>query len=159
MLDVDYKRELSQVITIRIAEELGFKKDQLLSGRRDMLLFVARQYLYYFLDYYVGLDFDEMAELVQKDRNTIWYSLCTFEKNIGRKQGYTSEFMRLDGIVRSITVNYMDYYGYDTEKWKFRSRRNILAGANLSRVDRLLDKHWADQKRERKLETINGSNS
>ncbi len=156
---LDYKRELAQVITVRIAEELGFKKDQLLSGRRDILLFVARQYLYYFLDYYVGLNTEEMAEVVQKDQSGIWYSLATFEKNIGRKQGYTSEFFRLDGIVRSITINYMDYYGYDTEKWQFRSRRNVLAGTNLSRVDRLLDKHWADQKRERELETINGSNS
>jgi len=153
------KKELANVIIVRVAEELGFKKDQLLSGRRDMLLFVARQYLYYFLDYYVGLTIQEMTEIVHKDQSSIWYSMATFEKNIGRKQGYTSEFMRLDTIVRSITINYMDYYGYDTEKWQFRSRRNILAGTNLSRVDRLLDKHWADQKRERELETINGSNS
>ena len=78
---------------------------------------------------------------------------------MGRKQGYTSEFMRIDGIVRSITLNYMDYYGYDTTQWQFRSRRTVLAGTNLSRVDRLLDKHWADQKRKRKLETTDGSDS
>ena len=153
------KNELAKLIIIRVAEEFGYTKDQLISNRRDILLFVARQYLYYYLDYYVGLQMDEIAELVQKDRSSVWQSLATFENNMGRKQGYTSEFMRIDGIVRSITLNYMDYYGYDTTQWQFRSRRTVLAGTNLSRVDRLLDKHWADQKRKRKLETTDRSDS
>jgi len=153
------KNELAKLIIIRVAEEFGYTKDQLISNRRDILLFVARQYLYYYLDYYVGLQMDEIAEIVQKDRSSVWQSLATFENNMGRKQGYTSEFMRIDGIVRSITLNYMDYYGYDTTQWQFRSRRTVLAGTNLSRVDRLLDKHWADQKRKRKLETTDRSDS
>ena len=153
------KNELAKLIIIRVAEEFGYTKDQLISNRRDILLFVARQYLYYYLDYYVGLEMDEIAEVVQKDRSSVWQSLATFENNMGRKQGYTSEFMRIDGIVRSITLNYMDYYGYDTTQWQFRSRRTVLAGTNLSRVDRLLDKHWADQKRKRKLETTDRSDS
>lgn len=156
---MNLKNELANVISMRVANEFGYTKDQLFSNRRDVLLFVARQYLYYYLDYYVGLEMHEIAEIVKKDRSSVWYSLATFEKNMGRKQGYTSEFIRIDGIVRSITVNFMDYYGYDTAKWQFRSRRNVLAGTNLSRVDRLLDKHWADQKRKRKLEASNGSNS
>lgn len=156
---MNLKNELANVITMRVANEFGYTKDQLISNRRDVLLFVARQYLYYYLDYYVGLDQQEIAEIVKKDRSSVFYSLATFEKNIGRKQGYTSEFMRIDAIVRSITLNYMDYYGYDTAKWQFRSRRTLLAGTNLSRVDRLLDKHWADQKRKRELETIDGSDS
>ena len=153
------KNELAKLITVRVAEEFGYTRDQLISNRRDILLFVARQYLYYYLDYYVGLEMDEIAEVVQKDRSSVWQSLATFENNMGRKQGYTSEFMRIDQIVRSITLNYMDYYGYDTTQWKFRSRRNLLAGTDLSRVDRLLNKHWADQERKRKLETTNGSDS
>ena len=153
------KNELAKLIIIRVAEEFGYTKDQLISNRRDILLFVARQYLYYYLDYYVGLQMDEIAELVQKDRSSVWQSLATFENNMGRKQGYTSEFMRIDQIVRSITLNYMDYYGYDTTQWQFRSRRTLLAGTNLSRVDRLLNKHWADQERKRKLETTDGSDS
>ena len=153
------KNELAKLITVRVAEEFGYTRDQLISNRRDILLFVARQYLYYYLDYYVGLQMDQIAEVVQKDRSAIVYSLATFDKNIGRKQGYTSEFIRIDGIVRSITLNYMDYYGYDTTQWKFRSRRTLLAGTDISRVDRLLNKHWADQERKRKLETTNGSDS
>ena len=153
------KNELAKLIIIRVAEEFGYTKDQLISNRRDILLFVARQYLYYYLDYYVGLEMDEIAEVVQKDRSSVWQSLATFENNMGRKQGYTSEFMRIDGIVRSITLNYMDYYGYDTTQWQFRSRRTVLAGTNLSRVDRLLNKHWANQERKRKLETIDRSDS
>ena len=153
------KNELATMITVRVANEFGYTKEQLISNRRDILLFVARQYLYYYLDYYVGLDLQEIAEIVKKDRSAIVYSLATFDKNMGRKQGYTSEFIRIDAIVRSITLNFMDYYGYDTKQWQFRSRRNVLAGTNLSRVDRLLDKHWADQKRKRKLEASNGSDS
>jgi len=153
------KNELATMITVRVANEFGYTKEQLISNRRDILLFVARQYLYYYLDYYVGLDLQEIAEIVKKDRSAIVYSLATFDKNMGRKQGYTSEFIRIDAIVRSITLNFMDYYGYDTKQWQFRSRRNVLAGTNLSRVDRLLDKHWADQKRKRELETIDRSDS
>lgn len=153
------KNELATVITVRVANEFGYTKEQLISNRRDILLFVARQYLYYYLEYYVGLDLQEIAEIVKKDRSAIVYSLATFDKNMGRKQGYTSEFIRIDAIVRSITLNFMDYYGYDTKQWQFRSRRNVLAGTDLSRVDRLLDKHWANQKRKRKLETIDGSDS
>jgi len=80
-------------------------------------------------------------------------------ENMSSKKNYTSEFMRIDAIVRSITLNFMDYYGYDTNQWTFRSRRTLLAGTNLSRVDRLLGKHWANKERKRKLETTNRSNS
>jgi hypothetical protein len=146
------KNELSNVIIVRVAQEFGYTKDQLISNRRDILLFVARQYLYHYLDYYVGLEMDEIAEIVQKDRSSVWQSLATFEKNIGRKKDYTKEFMRISEIVRSITINYMDYFGYDTTKWQFRSRRNVLAGTDISRVDRLLDRYWQSQKRKRKLE-------
>lgn len=153
------KDELANVIIVRVAEEIGYTKEQLISNRRDILLFVARQYLYYFLDYYVGLDMDEISKKVQKDRSSVWISLATFEKNMGSKKNYTSEFMRIDAIVRSITLNFMDYYGYDTDQWTFRSRRTLLAGTNLSRVDRLLGKHWANKERKRKLETTARSNS
>lgn len=153
------KNELATMITVRVANEFGYTREQLISNRRDILLFVARQYLYYYLDYYVGLDLQEIAEIVKKDRSAIVYSLATFDKNMGRKQGYTSEFIRIDAIVRSITLNFMDYYGYDTTQWKFRSRRTLLAGTDFSRVDRLLDKHWEDQKRKRELEASNGSDS
>ena len=117
------KNELATMITVRVANEFGYTREQLISNRRDILLFVARQYLYYYLDYYVGLDLQEIAEIVKKDRSAIVYSLATFDKNMGRKQGYTSEFIRIDAIVRSITLNFMDYYGYDTTQWKFRSRK------------------------------------
>ena len=63
------KNELSNVIIVRVAQEFGYTKDQLISNRRDILLFVARQYLYHYLDYYVGLEMDEIAEIVQKDRS------------------------------------------------------------------------------------------
>jgi len=153
------KDELANVIIVRVAEEMGYTKEQLISNRRDILLFVARQYLYYFLEYYVGLDMEEISKKVQKDRSSVWLSLATFEKNMSSKKNYTSEFMRIDAIVRSITLNFMNYYGYDTNQWTFRSRRTLLAGTNLSRVDRILGKHWANKERKRKLEATNRSNS
>jgi len=153
------KTELTNHIITTVIHEIGYTKEQLLSNRRDILLHVARQYLIYFLNYYVGLENDQISQYLHKDRTTIIHGISAFERNIGNKKGYTDEFFRLDKKVRSITLNFIDYYGHDSNKWTFRSRSNILAGTDLSRVDRLLNKYWANQKRKRKLENAYRSNS
>ena len=150
-------KELEDLVILEVTHQVGINKELLMSHRRDILCVVCRQYLTYFLNYYLGYDTLQIADAIGKDRSTIHFNIYAFEKSMRKNTNYLNEFIRIDKGVSRIVRNYMDYLGYDRRP--FRSTHNILAGTDFSRVDRILNRHRSDQERKHQLQDVKSSNS
>ena len=156
-------QELEVVIIETVCHELGLTSKDVFhksSGpHKNLLIFTCRQFIVYLLNYYLNYNKYEISKVVGREEQTVALWAVQFDQFMMRKQEYRTVFFRIEKLVRSIVVNIMDYNQIDEYDRPYNRKRKSLAGTDLPRMDRLLNRYWTNKERERKLEDVNRSYS
>jgi len=156
-------QELEVIIIETVCHQLGLTSKDLFqktSGpNKNLLIFTGRQYLVYLLNYYLNYNKYEISRVVGREEQTIALWATQFDQFMMRKPEYRTVFFKIEKLVRSIVINIMDYNQIDEYDRPYNRKRKSLAGTDLPRMDRLLNRYWTSQERKHQLETITTSNS